>query len=62
MVRAALTGGIATGKSHCLERFVQLGAAVVDADRLSREVVAPGTPGSPRHHPVRGGVVLPMAA
>jgi dephospho-CoA kinase len=60
MVRAALTGGIATGKSHCLGRFAQLGAAVVDADRLSREVVAPGTPGLARVITrFGGGVVLP---
>jgi dephospho-CoA kinase len=45
MVRAALTGGIATGKSHCLARFAQLGAATLDADRLAREVVEPGTAG-----------------
>jgi dephospho-CoA kinase len=45
MVRAALTGGIATGKSHCLARFAQLGAATIDADRLARDAVAPGTSG-----------------
>jgi dephospho-CoA kinase len=45
MVRAALTGGIATGKSACLARFAALGVPVVDADILARDVVAPGTPG-----------------
>ena len=45
MVRVALTGGIATGKSHCLQRFAELGAPVIDADSLAREAVAPGTPG-----------------
>lgn len=45
MVRAALTGGIATGKSFCLGRFGALGAAVIDADVLAREAVAPGSPG-----------------
>ncbi|HET7619267.1 MAG TPA: dephospho-CoA kinase [Vicinamibacterales bacterium] len=45
MLRAALTGGIATGKSYCLGRFAALGAAVIDADVLAREAVAPGTPG-----------------
>ena len=45
MQRVALTGGIATGKSYCLGRFAALGAATIDADRLAREVVAPGTPG-----------------
>jgi dephospho-CoA kinase len=48
MRRAALTGGIATGKSHCLARFAALGAATVDADRLAREAVAPGTDGLAR--------------
>src|SRR5262245_57705832 len=45
MLRVALTGGIATGKSYCLERFAALGAATIDADALAREVVMPGTPG-----------------
>jgi dephospho-CoA kinase len=45
MVRTALTGGIATGKSFCLERFAALGAAVIDADVLAREAVAPGSSG-----------------
>ncbi len=45
MVRAALTGGIATGKSFCLARLAALGAATVDADVLAREAVAPGTRG-----------------
>ena len=45
MLRVALTGGIATGKSYCLRRFASLGVPVVDADALARDVVAPGTPG-----------------
>ena len=48
MVRAALTGGIATGKSFCLAVFKELGAAIVDADVLARDAVAPGTPGLER--------------
>jgi dephospho-CoA kinase len=48
MLRAALTGGIATGKSYALSRFAQLGAATIDADRLAREAVAPGTSGLAR--------------
>jgi dephospho-CoA kinase len=44
MLRVALTGGIGTGKSYCLERFARLGAPVIDADVLAREAVAPGTP------------------
>lgn len=45
MLRVALTGGIATGKSHCLARFGALGVPVIDADILAREAVAPGTSG-----------------
>ena len=48
MVRAALTGGIATGKSFCLAAFAALGAATIDADRLAKEAVAPGSPGLSR--------------
>jgi dephospho-CoA kinase len=44
-MRVALTGGIATGKSACLQRFAHLGAATLDADVVSRAVVAPGTSG-----------------
>lgn len=43
-LRAALTGGIATGKSFCLAEFAAAGVPVVDADRLARDLVAPGTP------------------
>jgi len=41
----ALTGGIASGKSAVSERFATLGANVVDADIVARELVAPGSPG-----------------
>jgi dephospho-CoA kinase len=44
MLLAALTGGMATGKSYCAARFASLGAAVIDSDRLAREAVAPGKP------------------
>lgn len=40
----ALTGGIASGKSTVARRLAELGAVVVDADVLAREVVAPGEP------------------
>jgi dephospho-CoA kinase len=38
----ALTGGIASGKSEVSNRFAALGASVIDADIVSRELVAPG--------------------
>jgi dephospho-CoA kinase len=43
--RVALTGGIATGKSHVRERFERLGVPTIDSDRLARDAVAPGSPG-----------------
>jgi dephospho-CoA kinase len=45
MLQAALTGGIATGKSYCLARFEALGIPTIDADLLARLAVAPGSPG-----------------
>lgn len=44
MFVVALTGGIASGKSTVARRLVELGAVLVDADRVAREVVEPGTP------------------
>jgi dephospho-CoA kinase len=41
----ALTGGIATGKSHVRARFESLGIPTVDADILARDAVAPGSAG-----------------
>ncbi len=45
MLNLALTGGIASGKSSVSALFSSLGAIVIDADVLAREVVAPGTDG-----------------
>lgn len=45
MLRVGLTGGIGAGKSTVAARFTALGALVVDADRIARDVVEPGTPG-----------------
>jgi len=39
-----LTGGIASGKSAVSDCFERLGAAVIDTDRIAREVVEPGQP------------------
>lgn len=38
----ALTGGIASGKSEVERRFANHGIAIVDADRIARELVEPG--------------------
>jgi dephospho-CoA kinase len=44
-VRVGLTGGIASGKSTVSSILRELGAVVIDADQIAREVVAKGTPG-----------------
>jgi len=44
-MRVGLTGGVASGKSTVAEILRGLGAVVVDADALAREVVEPGTAG-----------------
>lgn len=45
MLRIGLTGGIGSGKSEVSRLLAGHGAVVIDADRLAREVVEPGTPG-----------------
>jgi dephospho-CoA kinase len=45
VLMVGLTGGIGAGKSAVSGRLAELGALVVDADQLAREVVAPGTVG-----------------
>ena len=44
-MRVGLTGGVASGKSTVSAILAELGAVVIDADLLAREVVAPGTEG-----------------
>ncbi len=41
MLIVGLTGGYASGKSTVAKMFVELGAALIDADQLAREVVEP---------------------
>lgn len=45
MLRVGLTGGIGSGKSTVARRLAEHGAVVIDADRIAREVVEPGTEG-----------------
>lgn len=55
-----LTGGIASGKSVVAARLAEHGAVVVDADRIAREVVEPGTPALARIAEAFGpGVIAP---
>jgi dephospho-CoA kinase len=42
MLKVGLTGGIGSGKSTVSEAFARLGAKILDADEVAREVVLPG--------------------
>ncbi len=53
-----LTGGIASGKSAAAAAFGALGVTVIDADRIAREVVAPGEPLLARLAAEFGGAIL----
>jgi dephospho-CoA kinase len=44
-MRVGLTGGVASGKSSVAGMLRDLGAVVIDADAIAREVVEPGTSG-----------------
>ncbi len=45
MLSVGLTGGIGAGKSAVSRLLVSYGAVLIDADKIAREVVEPGTPG-----------------
>lgn len=45
MLNIGLTGGIGSGKSAVSTVLAELGATIVDADKIAREVVEPGTDG-----------------
>jgi dephospho-CoA kinase len=45
VLRIGLTGGIGSGKSTVSALLAARGAVVIDADRIAREVVEPGTAG-----------------
>jgi dephospho-CoA kinase len=47
-MRVGLTGGIASGKSTVSAMLAELGAVVIDSDKLAREVVGKCTPGLER--------------
>lgn len=44
MLKVGLTGGIGSGKSEATRLFAGLGAAVIDADEIARQLVEPGSP------------------
>ncbi|MFE6132910.1 dephospho-CoA kinase [Streptomyces sp. NPDC056437] len=45
MLKVGLTGGIGAGKSEVSRLLASYGAVLIDADKIAREVVQPGTPG-----------------
>lgn len=53
-----LTGGIASGKSTVSDAFAALGAAIVDTDLISRELVLPGSPALAEIREVFGDAVI----
>jgi dephospho-CoA kinase len=58
MYLVGLTGGIASGKSTVASLWSELGATVIDADLLAREVVEPGTSGLEKLVKVFGSRVM----
>ncbi len=42
MIVAGLTGGVASGKSLVARKLKELGATIIDADLIAREVLRPG--------------------
>jgi len=58
MVTAGLSGGIASGKTTVVELFRELGAEIIDADTLAREIVEPGREGFERIRQVFGPGML----
>ncbi|MBF8194682.1 dephospho-CoA kinase [Nonomuraea sp. K274] len=58
MLKIGLTGGIGSGKSEVSRRLSARGAVVIDADKIAREVVEPGTAGLARVVATFGDEVL----
>jgi dephospho-CoA kinase len=58
VLRVGLTGGIGSGKSEVSRRLAGLGAVIIDADAIAREVVQPGTGGLAEVAGAFGGGVL----
>lgn len=58
MLVAGLTGGIASGKSTVAAILAKAGAVILDADRIARQVVAPGLPAWQEIRDLFGDAVL----
>lgn len=57
-MKVGLTGGIGSGKSSAARYFAELGAPVVDADVIARELVTPGQPALARIVEIFGAAIL----
>jgi dephospho-CoA kinase len=58
VLKVGLTGGIASGKSTVARVFAELGAHVIDADAVARDLVPPGSPALAQVEKVFGTRVL----
>jgi dephospho-CoA kinase len=58
MFRIGLTGNVASGKSSVARVWARRGAAIIDADVLAREAVAPGSPGLEKVRQLFGDAVV----
>lgn len=58
MFIVGLTGGIGSGKTTVSDHFQALGIAVVDADRVAREIVEPGSDCLQKIHKKFGDAIL----
>ncbi len=56
--KVGLTGGIACGKTSACKIFQNLGIPVIDADEISRELTAPGSPLLPEIKTIFGKTIL----
>ena len=58
MIRVGLTGSLGAGKSTVGDLFASWGAGRIDADRLARQAVEPGTEGLARISDTFGSDVI----
>ncbi|QPK62968.1 dephospho-CoA kinase [Methylomonas sp. LL1] len=58
MLKIGLTGGIGSGKSCVCGLFAELGAPIIDADLVARQLVAPGQPALTRITEAFGDAVI----
>ncbi len=61
MLKIGLTGGVGSGKSTACRMFDELGAAIIDADLIARDLLQPGAPAVARLAALFGDGVLDAA-